>query len=63
MLSYTMLRYATDILEMLQGVWIFLAFVVCNPTARDELGKIICGQQEEDTTAGKDALLDETDKR
>ena len=27
-------RYFTDVLQMLQGVWIFLAFVMFNPTAR-----------------------------
>ena len=59
---YTLLRYVTDILEMLQGVWIFLAFVVCNPSARDELVKMLGGKQEEDATGG-DALLDDTDRK
>ena len=41
----------------------FLAFVIFNPTAREELCKMICRQQQEDATAGNDALLDDTDKR
>ena len=57
-----MLRYFTDVLEMLQGVWIFFAFVVCNPSAREELGKLLGKQPEEDRTA-ENALLDDTDRR
>ena len=30
---------------MLQGVWIFLAFVVFNPSAREELEKVRIGRR------------------
>ena len=38
-------RYFTDVLQMLQGVWIFLAFVVFNPSAREELEKVRIGRR------------------
>ena len=57
-LVYILIRYFTDILEMLQGVWVFAAFVVFNQSARQEFwgGKKIATKQEE-----QGGLLDDTD--
>ena len=37
-------RYLTDILEMLQGLWIFIAFVLFNPEIL--LKNVISGKQD-----------------
>lgn len=44
---------------MLQGVWIFLAFVVFNPNAREELkSKVRGGERRQEV-----ALVDDVDNR
>ena len=52
------LRYLTDILEMLQGLWIFIAFVLFNPEIL--LKTLISGKQELNPAETK-PLVDDVD--
>ena len=61
-------RYFTDVLQMLQGVWIFLAFVVFNPNAREELtSRVRGGKQRQEASNGNQAqeipLVDDVDNK
>ena len=51
-------RYLTDILEMLQGLWIFIAFVLFNPEIL--LKTLISGKQELNPAETK-PLVDDVD--
>ena len=51
-------RYLTDILEMLQGLWIFIAFVLFNPEIL--LKNLISGKQELNPAETK-PLVDDVD--
>ena len=51
-------RYLTDILEMLQGLWIFIAFVLFNPEIL--LKNLISGKQEVNPAETK-PLVDDVD--
>ena len=53
---------------MLQGVWIFLAFVVFNPSAREELkSKVRGGERRQEASNGNQtqgiSLVDDVDNR
>ena len=53
---------------MLQGVWIFLAFVVFNPNAREELkSRVRGGKNRQDASNGNQAhdipLVDDVDNK
>jgi len=60
--------YFTDVLQMLQGVWIFLAFVIFNPSAREELKlNFRGGERRQEASNGDQAqeipLVDDVDNR
>jgi len=52
--------YVTDVLQMLQGVWIFLAFVVFNPRAREALRM---ESKNGEDNAAEMPMLDDVDKK
>ena len=47
-------------MEMLQGVWIFVAFVLCNPNAMNELLSLVKPRKEADETQTNN-LMDDHD--
>ena len=53
------LRYLTDILEMLQGLWIFIAFVLFNPEIL--LKNLISGKQHPSNPTETNPLVDDVD--
>merc|ERR1712126_70600 len=60
--------YFTDVLQMLQGVWIFLAFVIFNPNARKELkSRVRGGENRQEASNGNHPhdipLVDDVDNK